>query len=1112
MPLEKLDRKDLRLILICAAVTAVSLFVGVKYFSRAFPEASIDFRVTRETSRPLADRFLHLMGLDDAGYRHAAIFGYDEEAKTFLEREVGVAESTRLLDTTVRLWRWKHRWFRPLQKEEMDVDVTTRGEVAGFLHQLPEEAPGADLSVDGARRAAEGFLTGVMGRPLDGLAFVEAASIKRPHRTDHTFTWKLKGVEVKGSDYRLEVGVGGDKVSGYREYLKVPDTWVRDYARLRSKNEVTGQVDAVLLALTAVAMVAFLVLRIRRGDVRWKAAAILGGTLFVLLFLSQLNSIPSALYGYDTTSSYEGFLVSTLLHAVLAGAGGGAAIFVIAAAAEPYYRQRFPSRLSLTSLLRWRAIRTREFFIGSLAGITLTAFFFAYENVFYIVANALGAWAPREVAYSDLLSTAFPWVYVLFFGFMPAISEEFISRMFSIPFFERIFRSTVAAVILSAFIWGFGHAAYPNQPFWIRGLEVGLAGIVFGAALLRFGIVSVVICHFSVDALYTAFVLIRSPNPYYVVSGTLSAGIFAILFLIAVVAYVRKRGFLPSQVTNEAEGSAPPPAPRAEAAAPPTVSSYRPISGRRIAWGLAAAAVLASLRLVPVSHFGDWECFRVTRSGALDAARAFLHRNGFDVSRYRSAVVALDRTDSTTAAYLERIAGPGVARKFYADLVPTPLWRARFFVPGQKEEYSVTLDPATGRDLGFARELSESAPGAVIPKEQALALAEKFLVAHGVDPRAGELKEQTEKDEKARRDHTLIWEFAEPRAGEAKLRHEVGVQGEVVGSWTRSIKIPEEWRRTRERETVLTGLLAWLKFPYLLLIGAFAVFLLVQAIRRGEIPWKRALVVGTLAAGATTLRVASILDEYWMRYDTSVPAGGFVVMIGISLFLAVMFVFLFGGIVGGLALALHPGSAAMFTRPGRAPLARDALIAGVVALGFVLGLPALARLVESVLPAAAVIRGVAFPSGIGATAPFLPPFGGALWAAVFGAGLGGIVAALLAGPFSSPLARTLLAVFLVLSFLPAEARGLPEYLLGAFGVALFAGGALVLAACFLRSNPLAWPWSIYFAVGTVAALDMLAEPATPYRVSGIVLLLLVLAPALWLVREAARAGKEGSAP
>ena len=245
-----------------------------------------------------------------------------------------------------------------------------------------------------------------------------------------------------------------------------------------------------------------------------------------------------------------------ILQAVLTGLILGAIIFLIAAAAEPLYRERFGGRLSLPSLLRPRALRTKEFFIAAVVGLTMTCFFFAYENVFYLIANALGAWSPREVAYSDLLSTVFPWAYVLFFGWFPAISEEFTSRMFSIPFLERALRNRAVAIVLAAAIWGFGHATYPNQPFWIRGVEVGLAGIVFGLVFLRFGIVPVVIAHFSVDALYTAFVLIRSESPYYVITGSLSAGIFAVVFLGALVAYVRRGGFLPAELTNEAETAA----------------------------------------------------------------------------------------------------------------------------------------------------------------------------------------------------------------------------------------------------------------------------------------------------------------------------------------------------------------------------------------------------------------------------------------------------------------------------------------------------------------------------------------------------------------------------
>lgn len=1119
MNLQKLERKDIRLIVICVAVSAVCLFVGAKYYFLAFPEASIEFGVTRSESAPLAQAFLSQMGLDTAGYRHASVFGFDDQAKTFLEREVGVDESNRLLATTVRLWRWRHRWFRPLQKEEMDVEVTTKGEVVGFRHLLAEQAKGAMLAQVEARGLAEKFLVETMGRPLDGLSFVEGSTENRPSRTDHSFTWKLERSEVKGADYRIEVGVAGDRISGYSERLKVPDTWIRDYSKLRSRNEVAGGIDAVLLILTVVAMLIFLVTRIRRGDVRWKAAAILGSLIFVLLSLSELNSFPSALYEYDTTTSFGGFLLGTILRALASGLFAGVLIFLLSASAEPYYRMRFPRLLSLTSILRRHSIRTREFFVASLVGITLTFFFFAYENVFYIIANSLGAWAPRDVAYSDLLSTAFPWVYVLFFGFLPAISEEFISRMFSVPFFEKILRSTPAAIIVAAFIWGFGHAGYPNQPFWIRGLEVGLAGIVFGIVLLRFGIVAVVICHFSVDALYTAFVMIRSPNPYYMVSGALSAGIFLVLFLAAAIAYKAKGGFLPAEGTNEAEGSAASPA--ASPAAVPPVSpqaAYEPLTRRRIGWGIVLAALLAALGLVHGDRFGDWVDLKLTRETARDSAERFLLDNGFDVSRYRSSVQAIDRTDRTAAAYLLEKGGLGAAKRFYERLVPTPLYQVRFFVPSQHEEYSVLVMTSTGAVAGFTRALPENAPGATVPTSEARAIAERFLLAHGVDPRAGELKEQTEKEEKARRDHTLVWELAEAGAGEAKARYAVVVQGNAVGSWTREVKVPEEWRRNREKETALTEGLSLLKIPYVLLFIGAALLLLVKRIRGGDIAWKPAFLIGGAAAALTLLRRVLTLDNLWAQYDTSIPAAAYGVQIAISLLMPALGLFLAGTLVGALAAALHRSVATTLTRAARRVFARDALIAGFVTLGVAFGLPALSHLLETLVPGGLMIAGVRVPGGADARIPFLYAFGGAGLFAIFLPATAAVVIGLLDGYFRRRFVRVLLAAFFVLSYLPGEARRPSEYLVGAMALILFGAGALLIIRLFLVANPLAWLWSAYFTAGVRAAESFLRQSGPFYRVNGLLIMLAVLVPAVWLLRDAiagsraARIAESGGGP
>jgi len=509
-------------------------------------------------------------------------------------------------------------------------------------------------------------------------------------------------------------------------------------------------------------------------------------------------------------------------------------------------------------------------------------------------------------------------------------------------------------------------------------------------------------------------------------------------------------------------------------------------------------------REAAICTLGDWVAFRATRESARDAAAAFLREAGFDVSAYRRIERVQDRTDATAAAYLLEKGGAPAVTRVYGTLAPTPLWRVRFFVPGQKEEHWVSVDANSGKAVGFRRTLLDDAPGARLPKEQALELARAFLLARGVDLAHAELKEQTQKDEKARRDHTLTWELAVPAAGEAKVRHEVVVQGDKVGSWTREVKIPEAWRRAREKETALTVIVRWLKLPLIGVFAALGILLLVAKVRAGELPWKAAALLGAVAAAAVLLRLLLSLDTLWSAYDTAIPAGTFAIVIGVSLAVGALGSAVAAATASGLAAAIYPEALTMWRAPARRVLARDALVAGFVALGMTLGLPALRELIVGLVPSGRLFSGVSWPNGVEASVPWLATTARAVSTTLFAAALAAIAAAVVGRHFRTLGRRLLLALLVALSFLPSLARTPAEYAAGLLALAVVVAGVLVLAIFFLRRNPLAWVTAAWLGLGGAGAIRLLAEPGGVYRLDGALALTAVLLPVAWLALAARR--------
>lgn len=1113
---ERLTRRDWLFVAICAAITAVSVFVALRWFSSAFPEASIEFRYDRRSSQPVAERVMQGEGIDTKGLKHTAIFDTDNNAKVFLERSLGLEKTNAILRRSVHIWFWHHRWFRPLQEEEYAVDVAPTGEIVSFNHHIPEERALPAIDPGAARQLAEAFLTRVGAGGAD-LQLVAQSERKLPKRIQRIFTYDSRTIRPAGAPYRHTVIVDGNTIGRYEQRVKVPEQWQRTYSELRSKNALAGTIDFVFLAVTMVAAVVVFVIRLRRGDLPVRFLIIIGAVSAVLSAGVAANSFPSELAGYDTTTSYAAFLAQFLILGVfLRSLATAMLLLLICGAGEVLYRERLPQHLAMPRIWTPRALTSKRVFRSFVLGYTLVAFFLAYQVAFYIVAGRFGAWAPADIPYDDIVNTAIPWIAVLFAGFFPALSEEFLSRAFSIPFFQRFLRPRVAAIVAAGFIWGFGHATYPNQPFFIRGVEVGVAGVLIGFLFDSFGLLPLLIWHYTVDALYTALILFRSGNTYYIASAGAASLIFAIPMLVSIVLYIRNKGFIPDDdLTNAAMPvHAPPPAPEAAPAAvelPPR----RPVTGVQLAVCAIAVAIAAALLATRPKVPEDAIDYKIAKERAKEIAAAHLRAATGGKGRWQRVIAspiegfrswsrdspredggAPGPFDAIAATYLVEHGLPieGLIDAF-RHRIEAGTWTVRFFTPSQKEEYFAEVDPRTSRVLGYHKYQDERNPGPRLEQADAPAIATRAFAAYGVDGSQFDLKEALSFQQPNRRDWLFHFQERTPIAAEGFRRATIRVAGNEVTQFTKTVKVPDVVYR--QPTTLLNVTLVVLRIAGTILLLALVVTGFVLVTRKGHFPWRRAAKWALVLAPIPIVLVLARYEDSLFSYNTSVGWETFTIGLATQDAMSIVFrVALLFLALAGMQAAV-PYALDLLSRQGRARTGRAAAIAAVTAVALFAALRVAFVFAARLFPSAARITGLNIPDEVALPVPALLAVFDALYDAVL---FSGALALFAVGLHSLrrwpwiPAVVSIGTIFCILIDADVTAAQAPLVIARALAAAV---AAWAIVRYVLDDHLLAYPLAVFTATALQAASGMLANHRPDLQVNGAVAAAAVAAALLW---------------
>jgi len=542
-------------------------------------------------------------------------------------------------------------------------------------------------------------------------------------------------------------------------------------------------------------------------------------------------------------------------------------------AADLAVRKTFPERLPITSAIKRQFWISREVCRAVFVGCCLAFAHAAYVSVFYIAGRTVGVWAPLSEPYGNALATPLPWVYPMFTALIASIDEELLFRLFAVALLMRLVGRRWVAVLVPAAAWAFLHSNYPQYPIYVRGLELTLVGVVYAAAMLRYGFAAPMIAHYGYNALVGTALLRGSDNLYLQWAG---AGVVGVMFMPLIPCFlvlVRRKPLATNEEVLATSATDRPDSGGRGDAGHVRSTCYRPFAttpSRRLCT-LAAVAVVAATTLV-LDYAKGRDYFaevRVTRKQAQAIADAFLEDKGVSTGRFRKEVEFWEDVSGDQFDYAYQQLGDEEFEPFCrAHLSGNVHWSVRYFVPPEKEEYFVAV-LANGEVFNYTHVLPEDAPGAKLEQYEAVQRAEQYLRHDkGIDLADFRLVSASANELPSRTDHHLVWENASARIGQGSLRVSLIVRGDEAMDYGSFVEVPEEWLLAKARRKETLGNLMGRTFGFA--IGCIAAgFMLVQFIRaiiRREVNWRVALIAG-VAMGALQFVVVLNAGLFWAGYD-----------------------------------------------------------------------------------------------------------------------------------------------------------------------------------------------------------------------------------------------------
>ncbi len=802
-------------------------------------------------------------------------FSYDDDAKSFLEYELGVRKANELMTNEIPVWYWRVRLARELQQEEIRIWINPEGKLSGVDHDFENDKEIKSLTHKDAEAFARNFVEKEVGNSLEGFQLIKDEESQKPKRKDHSFTFEDTKKDYKGAKLRVFISLAGDQIDAYNRYLHVPETWERKFANIRSYNSMLAKIAQIFMTLLGLASVFVFGWAVMTGNIRWKPVIVIALIYSVFPFLDNINNFNELIDEYDTTITFVSYIanaIARMLAGILPQTLGAVILF---GAAEALYRRTFPDHLAVENIFTLKGLRSKPVVLALLVGQLLFMIELGWVVFYYLMGQKIGFWCPLGVENYEILSSYVPAISAMRVGISASFMEEALYRVVGMSLMMRISGNFWVANFFQAAAWGFAHSTYPQQPFYARGVELTLGGLLDGWILRRYGLIACVSSHYLFDTFLGVKPLFHSSDLSLKTTAFLSVLPFVALLAYGAAQSVKAKGdetLLLNRSINETIHVKE--LEEAEPEEKPII--YQPIVPQRRLFFFAITVVLgfACFLMRPQLLNADAKV-NIDRPQAEARAAANLARHGIEAPGYSVVSWVTDQNAGEAEQYIyEQLGFAKTDAVVKGSHSGGYCWRVRFFKPKTPEEYEVQLD-GNGQEIGCDVRLAEETKGEILSKEAALKLATHDLDTIYPYLRPYELESASEQKRPSRTDWTFTFRSKQFDAGEARFKTNMTVLGKIVSGANWSWEVPDKWKFERSKRQVREEIAGYLVMGGYVIAMVLAFIWGLGVLRARAIKVRPALLIGLLYILTFIPQQLNALPTLFASYPTTTPVNNY---------------------------------------------------------------------------------------------------------------------------------------------------------------------------------------------------------------------------------------------